>query len=287
MKQDNKIPSAFPDIYHLYYDRKYEIVIKLATKFLSENKYNQVVRYYRAMSYKAIGDFENAIIDLKYNISINNSVKKHDKSYISLYFIYYKLGMYKEAYELLPILNKIRTPEYYNKHIKISEIIINNKLGIDFNTNSKYEYLQSQILNYNDSSVLKHIKLHCSNTLKENKSLFESNVNIEYLYEFLNINLSKYEVSNIENSLDIYFFSIARIGFDYKNNTYCNVLKVLAIPQTSNIVNMYPIWNEPPFFSAISVLDIDYDKLFNREKPKVKVMSQIDKFNKRYSRKKY
>ncbi len=285
MKQINKKCSNIHLIHSLFYDRKYEKVIKLSNELLDKNKYNSKIRYLRAVSYRAIGEYDKAISDLKYNISLNNNVKEYENSCVELYYIYYQLRMYKEAYKLLPIITEI-TKFYGNqKNIEISTIILKYKLRIDQILSDRYEYLRDQLLDYNEKTTLDHIKIHCIDNFTYKKSKFEKDVNVDYLFSVLRENLNRYERSNINSGLDVYFFHIDGIGFKSINNNICNVLKVLSIPETNDIISMFPISDEIP--KVISILDIDYDKLFNREKTKVKVMSQIDKFNKRYSRKKY
>ena len=78
--------------------------------------------------------------------------------------------------------------------------------------------------------------------------------------------------------LEIYYFGVSNIG--YINNINCNFIKVVVIPNTNNIISMYPT-NEVDY-NYISNLNIDYDKLFERNN-KVKTISRIDKFNKRYN----
>ena len=78
--------------------------------------------------------------------------------------------------------------------------------------------------------------------------------------------------------LEIYYFGVSNVG--YINNTNCNFIKVIVIPNTNNIISMYPT-NEADY-NYISNINIDYDKLFERNN-KVKIISRIDKFNKKYN----
>ena len=84
----------------------------------------------------------------------------------------------------------------------------------------------------------------------------------------------------MKSSLDIYYFGLSGIGFD-RNGDVSNYIKVVVIPGTNNIITAYPV-------SSVDceVVNIDYDrnKMFSKTSDKQKTLSQIEKFNKRYSK---
>ena len=67
--------------------------------------------------------------------------------------------------------------------------------------------------------------------------------------------------------VDIYYLDYENIGYAMTGEQ-ANKLKVVVIPNTKQIINMYPIYD---------------DKNKIEEKPKVKRLSQIEKFNKKYN----
>ena len=61
----------------------------------------------------------------------------------------------------------------------------------------------------------------------------------------------------------------------------CNYLRVVVVPNTNDIITIYPTTTAPKDY--ITNINIDYSKLF-KEEEKVKKLSQIDKFNKKDGR---
>lgn len=274
------------NINRLFFDKKYDQVIKLTTNYLEKYGNNQKILYIRAYSFKGLKQYDKAIEDFKNNINLIEISEDYyliSKTYMELYFTYYKLNMYEEAYKLIDkIKDKYGEFEQIEiKNFEISEMIIKNKLGIEqpLTYKYKYGYILSQLYNYNENDALLHVKY---NHIESNeKSSFSNKININYLYEYIKNNLNKFEVVNINSGLDAYFFSIANLGVDYSLNTVCNDLKVLVLPGTNKIVTMYPVICKT---NKCYQLDLDYDKLFSKEKVKIKTSKQIDKFNKKYSR---
>ena len=257
---------------------KYDEFLKKCDEYLFNYSDDINVRFMKAKSNRIKGNFDMAIYDLKY--ILNNNIDKY--AIVELYYIYYHLGKYKEALELLPNL-------YENKLIKthslaISELVMKKSLGYDvtFKEGSRSDYIKFQIVDYDKEKALDHIKRHeIINDIEKDiiQSYFIDDLNIEYLYDLITENLQNNKKVNKDEVLDVYYFGISNIGV-YKNQN-CNYIKVVAIPDTTNIITIYPTLNVDSEY--ISDMNIDYDKLFNRQN-KVKTYSQIDRFNKRFNR---
>lgn len=114
-----------------------------------------------------------------------------------------------------------------------------------------------------------------------NKSYFNENLDIEYLFKLIRKSIDNSKKCNIDSHLEEHYFAIPNVGYSMSGNL-CNVIKVVVVPNTNNIMTMYP--TDKYIENNLCNLECDYDKLFKVEKPKVKTMSRIDKFNQRYKR---
>ena len=107
-------------------------------------------------------------------------------------------------------------------------------------------------------------------------SYFYDNVDIDYLFESVLNNLKTSKRENVEDTMDIYYFLVHNIGII--NNTPCNCIKVVVIPNTTNILNIFPAYGND---NQSNILNCDYDKLYKRN---TKSLTKIKKFNKKYNR---
>lgn len=288
MEEENGRKKFFErtSIRDLFYEKNYKQVIKRAEQYFEKYGIDEKIIYFMACSYKELKMYDKAIDWYKYNVDLNERKKSHYgayRSYFDLYFTYYHLNMYKEAYALIDKIEKYKSnlTEREIKEFEISQIVLKHKLGIEHLYDYKYPYINKQLSNYNEDEVLDYIKLYCESSNLPQYTYFFEKIDVDYLYYYIKENLINYQKSTLKMGLDTYFFSIANIGFDFAKKNACNILKVLTIPGTHQIINMYPVLDT---LDKALVLDIDYDKLFKKNKEKVKTLSQIDKFNRRYSR---
>lgn len=267
--------ERYSQILKCFLGKKYEKLIKEASDFLQIEPNNLKVRFMRAKAFRFLGLFNEAISDLKYNINI----EKNPHSLTELYFLYYHLNMYKEALELLPVMYEIKTIRPHS--LIISELIMKQYLGIDTKVCEGLEcdYIINQIKNYNLNEAIDHVKNHVDS--KEDKSVFAEGLNVEYLVECIVNDINNSNKANIEEMLEVHYFLVPNIGYSIYNNK-CDYVKVVVVPNTSNIITAYPEDVIPSNYNS-NILKCDYNKLFNLTK-KEKTMSRIDKFNKRYNR---
>lgn len=270
--EKRKKDSLLYKIKELFANKKYSMLVKEATKYLNEYYPHPKVVFMRAKSYKELGFFDEAISDLKYLIEKENNTY----AILELYYTYYYLNKYKEAIDLLPFLYNSDVVNKYS--IALSELVMKKQLGIKMNFNSKArcDYIASQIINYDINKALEHINEHKESSI--NSSNFNAQLNLEYLFELIRNNLINSTKINKDEILEVHYFCIPNIGLVEEN--VCNYLKVVVIPNTNNIISMYPTINyegkEP------TIITYDYSKLFNKDKEKVKSISMIDRFNKKY-----
>lgn len=270
-------------IFQLYENKKYKDVVNKVNKYINigfENKINIYnMKFLKAKSLKYLKRFDEAIIELK-ELSKDPLDKANSK--VELYFIYYHLGRYEEALNLLPDLYEANEIYLSNQSLSISELVIRKNLGLpaSFREGTKSDYIKSQIVNYNEQIAIKHINEHTG--YKESHqihSLFNKNININYLFESVKRNLkNSIAVNDDNNLLSVHYFAVSGVGYD--SNSICNYIKVVVVPGTTNIVTIYPFAYVD--IDNIGVLDCDIDKLFNRHNEE-KSSSRIDKFNSRFN----
>jgi len=266
--------DSYLRVKNLYINKKYSTVEKEATKYLDRYPSDINLRFMRARAYRKLSKFNEAINDLKYVLK----EEYNNHSLLELYFIYYYLNMYKEALELLPTIYEKKTMNAYS--ISISEIVMKKQLGIEFSfkKGARCDYIRGQIVDYNFDEALEHTKKHLIKTEDPKRSYFNEGIDIKYLFDFFKKNIDNTKKVNTEEIMEIHYFGIGNIGT--LNNTTCNFIKVVVVPNTKNIISMYPTNNVD--YNYVTNLDIDYDKLFKREN-KVKTKSRIDRFNRKYN----
>lgn len=257
----------------LYVNKKYSALEKEATKFLDNFSDDTNVRFMRAKAYRKLNRFDEAINDLKH---ILNS-EFNEYAIIELYFVYYYLNMYNEALDMLPLV--YQTNSINNFSVSISETVMKKQMGMEISLRkgTKCDYIRGQILNYSTEEAIFHINKHVGKTEKE-KSYFNENVDIRYLFNKVRENIKNSIRVNTEEVMQIYYFGVANIGIS--DNQVCNFIKVVVVPNTNDIISMYP--TNIVDYNYVANLDIEYDKLLKTDN-KVKTMSRIDKFNKKYN----
>ena len=271
-KERNIQKERYLKIKNLFVTKKYDSLIKNATMHLSLVPNDIEVRFMRAKAYRKKGMFKECLEDLKYNLSLGEN--KH--SIVELFYLLYHLNMYEDAIELLPTL-------YNSKYMKplsliVPEAVMKKQLGLPFKTRID-SYTINQINNYNAENALEHIKEnHLELNELKNNSCFNKNIDLYYLYETVLKNLKNSKKANIYEVLEIHYFSVPNIGDS--NNNFVNFIKVILIPNTNQILDMYPVVDIDD--AEYTNLVCDMTKLFKANE-KTKTISRIDKFNKRYN----
>lgn len=266
-----------------FFQVKSESCIKYATQYLEINPNDIDVRYMRARSYKNIREFDLAVEDLEYNIE-NFEIKnigQLKETILELFNIYYYLNRYIDALKLLPIIYDNKLSSY--NFIKTKEIIMKKQLRIvcpDL-IGPTEDYFISQIINYDETRALGYIRVHQKPENDNNiKSKFNDNININYLFYIVKNNINHNNKANIDDVMEVFYFAIPNVGM-YKNDI-CNYIKVRVIPNTKNVISIFPT---PALkYEDAYTLEYDRDKLFKIEKQQENRPSQITKFYNRYKR---
>ena len=210
--------------------------------------------------------------------------EKSKKIEDSKVFTKIKLLSYQHKYE-----------ELYRFCVENINIVMENKFNDSFfyskkmtnrlNANKRDEnsYLFSQMVKYKESDFLDHIKKHFQSedetVAKESVTIFKQDFPIEKVIE----EIKKYIPSDKKLLLgfydNVYFFkfdSCGRVG-----NKIVDYIKVVCFQDTKDFITMCPVEGS----KNLPYIDLNYlvnDNEFN----KVKRISQIQKFNKRFNKKK-
>jgi len=270
--------ELYCDILDLFSNKKYKEVVKYSEKYIKvvkNNKHTIDVKNLKARALRNMGNFDEALFELEE--LFKESYNKYTN--LSLFYLYVYMGQYEKALNLIPYLYQDQLIKAHS--ILMVELYLKKALGISVNCKkgSRSDYLKGQILNYKEEDFVKHINIHVLND--ENKSdgahsKYRENINIQYLIDLVKEGLKISKKANVEDLFEIHYFYVPNIGV-YKNEV-CNYLKVLIVPNTLNIITMYPDRNIEYEYNA---LDCDYNVLYKKEKQKT--ISRIDKFNKKYN----
>ncbi|MBE6160981.1 MAG: hypothetical protein E7158_01995 [Firmicutes bacterium] len=193
------------------------------------------------------------------------------------YYIY--SGHYEEAYNFI-LENEYILCEKKGVSLLTEKLFCSKKIGVEHEKEKFDRYLYRQIVEYSEKDFLEHIKRHFQSTkevINTSESLFYFEFPFERVYE------------NVKNSIpgkeklfdgiieDNYYFKYDNCGKTNGVNTNYFVVKVFH--DSSDIITMYP------FIGADTLPYIDINYLKEEEKPRVRRLSQIDKFNQRYGKK--
>lgn len=185
----------------------------------------------------------------------------------------FRLKKYDEAYSIadnvLKAANNIDN-ELHKIRIELKKL----KLYIDLihytpirKNKEEFNYMEGQIFSYSKNRAIKHIIKHHKGINKMGR--FEDDFRVEKMINLVSNSLDEERKISCE-VLDKYVISSNSIGFDSDNNFS---IMVLTIPNTKQIVNMF-----------VLNIDLNDEKKQEMQPKKVKRMSQIEKFNKRYNK---
>ena len=245
-------------------------------------------RIYYAFVLSKLGYFDecekiiNIAMDLfEENINLINEQSKLEikKNYINSML---SLLSYQGKYEEL--MNFYSKNVSYTKGMDINRTIFycKKKLGLlDLNRRDKNSYIFRQTVEYQESDFLEHIKKHMEeyniNLPNPNDCVFYSNFPLKKVLDEIKKKIPSDKKIFPGNYDNLYIFKYDRCG-KIKDKPV-DYIKVICFHDTTDIITMYPADE----CENLPYIDLNY---LNEEKiiPKVKRLSQIDKFNQRYKR---
>lgn len=217
---------------------------------------------------------KNNFIDAEINFKKLLNTKISPAAFKELTFIKIREESYEEAYNYyLKLINKKSVK--LNQNLERINIYLKYKLGL-LNEEDIIisNYFYSQLTNYDCNYALSHIKgKHNCEPMYEN-SKYNNNISISDLYDCVKL------IINNENPTFYDISDVYLIEFNYivgnANGKDTNIVEVTTLPNTKNILSMYPTGKNFP---------ISIKAYKEKEKPKINELkreSQIDKFNRRY-----
>lgn len=271
--------------------RIYELIENdpISAKILYEEYLEKYPKdYYICASYirtlTTLGEYERALevleetkLKIANNPTFLNEKEKNDKvnRFLILNELYILMGeeKYEEAYNFYIANSHI--VEYYN--LNISMTYCKNKLGIlEHEGRDDYPYIFRQIIEYSEKDFLRHIKKHLSDESidveEPNNALFISDFPISEVINEVKKYLPSDKNISVNMHSDKYTFKYDRCG--RCDNRVQDYFSVICFHNTSDMITMCPT----QYGKRLAYFDLNYMV----EKPKVKVMSQIEKFNRRY-----
>ena len=198
-------------------------------------------------------------------------------------FTKFKLYAYQERFEDMYELCLNHSDRINELEITSIIFYMKKKLGIlNAERSELSSYLLRQLLEYDEQDMLEHIKKHISCYTSEvdsqEKTVFYDSFPIQRVLA----EIKKYFTPEnrtypgfIENA---YYFRFDNCG--KANNHLADYFKVICINNTDNIITIYPCLTS----DNLPYTDLNYLRMED-DKPKVKTISQIDKFYKRYGKK--
>jgi len=187
---------------------------------------------------------------------------------------------YEECYKLF-LENDLLLKQHFEDYYSLL-LFLKITLGLEVNV-SEYpkSYTIEQLISYSEEKAIEHIMKHVDNFDEKNNTCFCSDFPVEELYyklrNMLPLDTDKCLCSGFFKSK--YIFKCEGNGRNFTSKV--DYIKVVCIRDTNDIITMFPYENK----SNLPVIDLDLGiKQVENEKSKVKRMSQIDKFNQRYSK---
>lgn len=263
-------------------DRLEEAICELE-KYIA-NYPNDLAGYnYLANTYMSLGDFKAAEkIFEKATAIITNETSEKGKEMLTMFKI--KMLCYQNRYsECLETLIKNKDVYFKNEWLYFGTILfLKKQLGIltDFDYKmAKGKYLLSQIVSYDENEAISHIEKHLESSDDDTCVKFVENFSLRDIFFKLRKTLplnanNKIYKDDISNEYVFKYISNGHVG-----SKLVDYFIVITIKDTNEIITMCPYENKArrPY---IDITPIQKEKI----KPKVKRLSQIDKFNQRYSK---
>ena len=185
----------------------------------------------------------------------------------------FRLKKYDEAYKIADDILKIgenKVGELYKIKIEMKKL----KLYIDLihytpirKNKKEFNYMESQIFSYTKEKAIEHIIDHHKGINKA--CLFDEDFEVEKMIDIAAEILDE-DKKICDEVLDRYVISSNSIGYNSDHNF---AIMVLTIPNTKQVVNMFP-----------RKINLDNENKQELQSKKIKRMSQIEKFNKRFNK---
>lgn len=265
----------FAEIY--YAQEKYQQSKMHYKKMLDENRsYSQENILYKLGTIEEIErNYEEA--KKYYRKSINKDPKLL-KSYVRLIRLSIKDGDFETCRTMLEMVDYLKLDNNINnralKEIRTYlELTKNKKLQIK----DTMPYKRRQIIEYSEEQAIKHINARHKDG---DGSQFSEHIDITALFYGIKEKLTEDRLS-LSRLMDYYLIDFPNIGV--ADGKITNVLEVVCLPNTKNIITMFP--HGDAYEDENFDMDEETTELVNPKKKVLTRKSQLEKFNERYNKK--
>ncbi|MBR1413585.1 MAG: hypothetical protein IJ574_02835 [Bacilli bacterium] len=266
--------------------------IALLDSYISKYPKDYPAYLYKAIALIRINKLEEAIAIVNYiekklssdNIKINNYKKDLNKYrilHLNLLYLFFT-EQYDELYKYYKdnIVDIKKMNEAFNEDTSI--LLFTSKVKTNrINPNrNDYSYLFRQTIEYQEEDFLKHLERHLAdksiNQDLKNTSLFVEEFPIQEVLKEVKKNINSNN-KLLDDLGDTYVFKYDGCGrHNYKLEDY---FKIVCMANTTNIITMYP----SNLCENLPYIDLNYLNQVIENQPKVKRLSQVDKFKMKYN----
>lgn len=243
--------NHFRQIETLYKNRKYEKAKEELNNFLNKYPTDNLGWHYYAKILMQEGNYENALLILETNNPEENLMMQIDR--IKCFI---ELGQFEESYRLASALVNIARNSFTKEFLRKTIIYSLTKLQqLQLLSLTNLNYSENQILDYSKQLALQYIK-----KTNDYNHLYNKEIDIEKLFEEVEPLLeTSICLPNTGTLSDTYLFGYPRIGFS--NGKDLNILKVITIHNTHNILTMQPTFQKKYPSEAINSIEIGKQKM--------------------------
>lgn len=174
---------------------------------------------------------------------------------------------YQQAEKYLnKMLEEKLIEDYYDHEYRKLKILIDKGLNRQPSIREYINYSEKQYASYDVQEAIQYIKQEHYGS--DSKSNFNEDINVQDLFSFVTSKLTEDNLG-VTDLADNYYINYPKVGYTL-NKEDANCIKVAVVPNTKNIITMYPIAKNTVKSEVV-------------ERPKQKRLSQIEKFNKKYN----
>ena len=245
---------------------------------ISENNaysYNGLARIAKIEGrYEDAEMYYNKIIEISKYYKEPQRQKRLEIGITGLVELEIKKENYQKAYDYLLSLNGQEESQLKRQTI----FYLKNKLNLLTKKEKEYQILkydEKQFLNYDKKRAIDHIRLHQKEIGNSKHTLFLEEINIEEIYE-----IAEEEIKNkkpIKSTLTETYIVELEKNIGILNEKLTKKIYVITEVNTKNIITMYPV---PSYYNSKNKEE-DKNEYKGRQRTR---MSQIEKFNQKYSR---
>lgn len=267
--------DMYSNIKKLMSEKKYKKALKFAKEYMETYPDDEYIIPVLTELFMLVGDTESAN-DLLKMLGVDA-----EKYYFSA-IIRMRMGLYEGKYEKVIVdhnQNKFCADSLILSYKMLKFLISykNNEFDADI---SKYPYLsytEQQIINYDEQRLKEHCEKHFNFCSDDKGEFIFNNVSFAELYNEVKNNLDKSYMNILFFFGDCFIFKKRCIGIR-KNGSTTDYFKVFTIPNTFQVVTMFPVDSEE-VLDNFKVFDLEENYLKGEQI--VRKLSKVDKFNQR------